>query len=267
MLNECALSVTPEQSLGLTLKVIWKVNADLSYDVYARSREKSGYIAIRTLKGEGTLFFEKKGVFKVQGSTFFVFEFDKVERYFCSGKSWNFFWFEFNAINTGILPLFKIMKIPATPEEIILLETAFSLLRRNQPTSNLAASSHLEFLISTYVHNWSSQSRPFHPHEKGIEKVIEVMTGNLSGLSVKDMAKAAFLSERRFRQVFENITGKPPKRFYDILRLKMAASLLINTQKTLEEIADDLGFSSAFHFSRAFKGLYGLPPSVYREKL
>jgi AraC-like DNA-binding protein len=40
--------------------------------------------------------------------------------------------------------------------------------------------------------------------------------------------------------------------------------MLLNTDRTLEDVADELGFSDAFHFSKAFKAGIGFSPRQFR---
>ncbi|HEV7406237.1 MAG TPA: helix-turn-helix transcriptional regulator [Chthoniobacteraceae bacterium] len=70
-----------------------------------------------------------------------------------------------------------------------------------------------------------------------------------------------------FRQIFKARTGVSPKRFQQELRLRRAQDFLANTDKSLEEIADLLGFSSSFHLSRQFKQLTGAAPRHWRDSL
>jgi transcriptional regulator GlxA family with amidase domain len=79
------------------------------------------------------------------------------------------------------------------------------------------------------------------------------------------MAHQACLSRRRFSQVFREVTGSSPKSYYDTLRLGMAKEMLRTTSLSLIQIAERFGFSSSFHFSKAFRHHFGVPPSEYRK--
>lgn len=68
-----------------------------------------------------------------------------------------------------------------------------------------------------------------------------------------------------FRREFKRRTGVAPGQYLLRLRLERAQRLLGSTPAKLEEIAERLGFSSAFHLSAAFKARFGVAPAVWRR--
>ena len=49
------------------------------------------------------------------------------------------------------------------------------------------------------------------------------------------------------------------------LRMNKAARLLADSEQTINDIAEDLGFSSQSHFTTSFRKRYGLTPKEFRE--
>ena len=49
------------------------------------------------------------------------------------------------------------------------------------------------------------------------------------------------------------------------LRLRDAKNLLINTNQKINEIAEQIGYNSADHFSRVFRQTYGMSPAEFRK--
>ncbi len=78
-------------------------------------------------------------------------------------------------------------------------------------------------------------------------------------------AAAAGLGGSHFRQAFRRECGIGPRAFHAEARLRRAADLLANTELSAKEIAEMLGFSSAFHFSNAFKRGRGMAPTLWRD--
>jgi AraC-like DNA-binding protein len=46
-----------------------------------------------------------------------------------------------------------------------------------------------------------------------------------------------------------------------------AVERLLNSRSTVREIAEELGYSDAEHFTRFFRSRAGIPPSRYREQV
>jgi AraC-like DNA-binding protein len=75
------------------------------------------------------------------------------------------------------------------------------------------------------------------------------------------------VSYSHFRHAFKTRLGLSPKQCHLQVRLQKAQDLLANTEKPVKEIAELLGFESAFHLSRQFKEKTGDSPSAWREKM
>jgi AraC-like DNA-binding protein len=69
------------------------------------------------------------------------------------------------------------------------------------------------------------------------------------------------------RHSFLARVGISPKEPYLNTRIQKSQDLLVNTAKSVKEIAEILGFESASHFSKQFKSRIKDSPSRWREKL
>ncbi|MBB6548654.1 helix-turn-helix domain-containing protein [Nonomuraea rubra] len=85
--------------------------------------------------------------------------------------------------------------------------------------------------------------------------------------SVASLARAVALSPSRFAHLFAEATGQTPMQAVRRARVRHAASLLEVTDMDVGQVAAASGFVSPFHFSRAFRKEYGLPPRDYRARL
>lgn len=98
-----------------------------------------------------------------------------------------------------------------------------------------------------------------------MQHAIEYMSDHfIEGISVKDVAKRFGFSEKYFITRFKSITGMPPKKYLIECRMRLAAELVRDRDKSISEIAQKLGYPDQFSFSRAFKNHYGEPPSAFR---
>ncbi|TYB47191.1 helix-turn-helix transcriptional regulator [Nonomuraea sp. PA05] len=85
--------------------------------------------------------------------------------------------------------------------------------------------------------------------------------------SVASLARAVALSPSRFAHLFAQVTGQTPMQAVRGARVRHAAGLLEVTDLDVGQVAAASGFVSPFHFSRAFRREYGLPPRDYRARL
>lgn len=85
-------------------------------------------------------------------------------------------------------------------------------------------------------------------------------------IDMKAFARSSGIAYSHFRKLFREHTGYAPWAYVLRIRLVRGRRLLLQTGGTLEEIASELGFSSAFHFSAAFKNAFGESPRSWRAK-
>lgn len=83
-------------------------------------------------------------------------------------------------------------------------------------------------------------------------------------IDFKQLAITIGMSYTRFRAVFKTHTGFSPLQYQLNIRINKAKAILSETYLTVGEIADQLGFSSVYYFSRLFRNKTGLSPTAYR---
>lgn len=87
-----------------------------------------------------------------------------------------------------------------------------------------------------------------------------------SGITAEDVAKNAGFSIDYFNRIFLSHTGFTVTAYINYIRLKQAAFLLRTTDKSVLDIALEIGYDSHEGFTKAFKKKYGLAPSEYRTE-
>ena len=85
-------------------------------------------------------------------------------------------------------------------------------------------------------------------------------------LSNAELAKHLGISEGYFRKQFQVRYCVTPKQYILDARIRKAKQLLIDTPFTVAAIAEECGFSSVYHFCRAFKQRTGKTPTQYAEE-
>jgi transcriptional regulator GlxA family with amidase domain len=83
-------------------------------------------------------------------------------------------------------------------------------------------------------------------------------------LSVEEIARRVNISKRQLERIFRQEIGKSPHEVALELRLNYGQWLLTRTTRPITEIAAECGFADSSHFSRAYRGAFGVPPSATR---
>ncbi|MBS1676471.1 MAG: helix-turn-helix transcriptional regulator [Actinobacteria bacterium] len=104
-----------------------------------------------------------------------------------------------------------------------------------------------------------------------IGEVLRVLGGPGPGAlgarpSVGRLAALANMSEPSFRAAFARATGSSPRRYLEESRMEQAARALVETDRTVTEIARAVGYEDPYHFSRVFRRVNGVSPRGYRRR-
>ena len=83
-------------------------------------------------------------------------------------------------------------------------------------------------------------------------------------LTLHELAQCANMSDSHFFSVFKKAMGLSPIAYVNQYRCSLAAELLLQSDKTITEIADLVGVNDPVYFSKLFKKLHQLSPSSYR---
>jgi len=100
-----------------------------------------------------------------------------------------------------------------------------------------------------------------------LQRVLDYVDANLEGdLTLDLMASIACLSRFHFARAFKQAVGQSPHRYVSAKRLNRAKALLMQTDRSLVDIALSLSFSSQANFTRAFTQATGHSPGRYRQR-
>ena len=83
-------------------------------------------------------------------------------------------------------------------------------------------------------------------------------------LKISTLAQIENMSEKHFRRIFFDVYKKTPYAFLQEFRINKAEILLLNTAKSISDIAFQCGFSDIYSFSHCFKKHTGLSPTDYK---
>ena len=84
-------------------------------------------------------------------------------------------------------------------------------------------------------------------------------------ITLEDLSREFFASKTTLIYHFKKYTNCSPIDFLLNVRITKAKEKLVNTKKSIEEVAHDCGFSSANYFGLIFKKKEGISPANYRK--
>ena len=101
-----------------------------------------------------------------------------------------------------------------------------------------------------------------------VEKALALIQNNyLQNLSLQQICSEVGMSKAQLQRAFHNQLGKSVMQYVRIQRIEYAKYLIRLKQSSLGEIAEQLHFSSIYHFSSCFKSVTGISPSIYLRTL
>ena len=105
-----------------------------------------------------------------------------------------------------------------------------------------------------------------HLHKSAILECIRYISTNYSrNLKIDDIARTFCFSRTSFCELFKKYTGKTYTKFMTDLRIEKAKKMLTDSKSSLTDITYTIGFNDLTDFSRTFKKITGMTPSVYRK--
>ena len=141
--------------------------------------------------------------------------------------------------------------------------------------SERAATSALHLIGHTYLFLDYLLRSVAHPDEQPanrlqdfyIREAIDFVKENYqSDITVEDIAKQTGLNRSYFGKVFKAATGKSPQQYLIGYRMGKATELLKLTALPVAEVGRAVGYPNQLHFSRAFKGAFGVSPREWRRE-
>lgn len=112
----------------------------------------------------------------------------------------------------------------------------------------------------------STLKRPHKDEEIGeAQNWLESHRENAS-ITIESVANQFNMSPRNFVRRFHKATGETPLNYLQRLRVDRAKNILEQSNKTIDEITCDVGYTDTRSFGRLFRKYTSLSPSEYRKR-
>ena len=105
-----------------------------------------------------------------------------------------------------------------------------------------------------------------HTDSGRLERVLTHINRNLKdGIRLEDASKVAYLTPEAFSRFFHRYMGRTFIDYVISLRVSRACRLLLETDRSVTEIAFEAGFQNLSNFNRQFRRIKGTTPRSFRQ--
>jgi len=126
----------------------------------------------------------------------------------------------------------------------------------------------LKLLLLKYTYECiktSKENAPFASNPE-IARVVEYVNKNLDKeISLDSAARYICMNSSYFSRFFKNKTGENFVDFLSRVRIERAKQLILDTNLTIDEISQKVGYVNKSYFSRVFKKMTGMAPGQFRR--
>lgn len=240
-----------------------------------RRRGCAQHVLIYCLSGTGRV--EYKGSeYSVQAGDVVLLPPRLAHAYFADAEQpWNIFWVHFigerasdyaSAMNLKNGPLASVPNIP-------LMRQAFEETYRHAMDGYSDAgllgltTAFARLLGLVRVHSASGSARSQHADGRILEVIRKLQADPLRAWTIDELAAAAGMSAPHFFDRFRCQTGSSPKLFLIRQRLQIATALMQQSDLSIAQIAQQVGYDDPYYFSRLFKRHFSQSPTEHRREL
>lgn len=216
---------------------------------------------------ESETFFLEKAVTAEAGS-FIIFAPGEKQHHMYNGNATaEFFYVHFQCekLPEGIsLRTSHIYSLPFHKRFAAVFEEIIEETLSKRPNYEILCISRLLYLFSLIQRADTETSNAADKSWNGIARAVQHMNRYCEeNLNLEDYAAMCHMSKYHFLRVFKSVTGTTPLQYRSRIRIDHAKEMLKNSNSSVSEISENLGYSSIAYFSAAFKKATGLSPTEY----
>jgi AraC-like DNA-binding protein len=172
----------------------------------------------------------------------------------------------------GALPSVAVIEQRTWDSPLIALLT--DEIVKDDPGQEVVLDRLLDLLVVAALRVWFSRPTAESPawyrahSDPIVGKAIAIMHHNPADpWTVASLAADIGVSRAALARRFTELVGEPPMTFLTGWRLALAADLLREPEMTIDAVAREVGYSSAFALSTAFKRERGISPMEHRARV
>lgn len=102
-------------------------------------------------------------------------------------------------------------------------------------------------------------------HSAVIRAIDYINDSYASEITMDMLCEAAGVSKQHLCRLFRSALGSRPMEYVAKRRIQAAKELLSNTDRSVEQISEEIGFCTGSYFSKLFRRYEGMTPSQFRR--
>lgn len=114
----------------------------------------------------------------------------------------------------------------------------------------------------------SSANNSFNELNESVQRVLPFIHKYYNrNFSTEELSELCDISPSYLRRCFKKVFNCSITEYRERLRIENAKNLLTNGEFTIKEIAELLGYSDVYHFTKKFKKSEGIPPGKFKKNI
>jgi AraC-like DNA-binding protein len=230
---------------------------------------RNHYLLHYCLSGKGKLF-DKFGEHSISKGELFVIRPGEITTYTADADDpWEYVWF--HSLDPNAEKMFRFLQQDDTSNvfkyhDVSALENFASKIQ----LMNGACVSSAQ-MLEYFLHVFNAQFTPPPPIQKSLTETyfnyaIEYIFAHLSNkITVKDLTTVLGITQPYLYRIFQQKANKSPKQYIDSCKLNHAKTLLKETNMSVKQIAETVGYENPLVFSKFFSSSEKRSPSEYRK--
>jgi len=231
---------------------------------------KTSYLIVFILEGTG-IFEVNNQAHQLNRNDSFLVPPHKIHKYTADKDDpWKYAWISFSVddFEDDFAQLHNVDFLRKV-KNISMIERHVSRLRRNE---NFEKSKYKtvreDSLVKLFISEMLSEDHAIVLPQKIVnaDKIKEYIENNyFMELIVDEIAERFNYNRSYMCRLFKSVHGKSPKDFIIDYKIQMACKLFLESDLSVDNVSNSVGYKDSFNFSKMFKKRIGLPPQEYKK--
>jgi len=162
---------------------------------------------------------------------------------------------------TALTAIFGVSMDSLTDRVVPL--TSLDISSLNELETLILAAGDYEQMVSFANQHLIKTTAKIPPDSSSLDKAVELIFQTNGAITVTQLTRKLFLTERQLQRLFKTFVGLPPKFYARIIRFNYIFQLLKENKLRWVDLAYETGYYDQAHFIRNFRTFTGEDPSKY----